>query len=129
MFRITDHVDVKLNLAPKERVLGVYFNCELEKYTDAFVITDRGLHLLSGSNERFIDYDEIATTFLHMNKQDQARDHQFRYVGLELTSGEKIKVSMVGEYENGCLDFYNLDRFIGYMYRDRKRQQTKMPIP
>lgn len=44
-FRITDQLSMNIALAPGERVLGVYFNREIDDYSDAFVITSLGLHI------------------------------------------------------------------------------------
>ncbi|MBU6450767.1 MAG: hypothetical protein KGS72_03240 [Cyanobacteria bacterium REEB67] len=125
LFRITTHVSVDLKLEPEERILGVYFNAALDDYSEGFILSSKGIHILSAPDKRFIPYNSIASSDMHMNKQDQARDYKYRYVELILESGERVKISMVGEYENGTLDFYNLDRYIGYVYRDEKMRNEK----
>ena len=118
LFRITEHAPAGIKLAQNEQVMGVYFNRSFDDYSDGFVVSSRGLYLLSPDGSRFLAYSEIVTSNLHKNKADQGRDLKYRYVELILKSGEHVKVFMHGEYENGCLDLYNLDRFLGYVYRD-----------
>lgn len=123
LFCVTEHAPADIKLAPNERVLGVYFNKSLDDYSDGFVVSSAGLHLLSPVGTRFLAYGDIVTSDLHKNKADQGRDLKYRYVELILKSGERVKVSVHGEYENGCLDLYNLDRFLGYVYRDCHSKQ------
>jgi len=111
-FRMTDYVPLNLKLAPEERILGVYFN-------------RKGLHLLSSSAARFIDYEDIATDALHPNKQDQGRELKYRYVELILKSGERIKVYVSGEYEKGGLELYDLARFLSYVHGDRRIESER----
>jgi hypothetical protein len=125
LFRITDHVAADIQLALDERVLGVYFNKNFDDYSDGFVLSSRGLYLLLPGATRFIAYEDIETSDLHKNKADQGRELKYRYVELILKSGEHVKVHIYGEYENGCLDLYNLDRFLAYVYRDSKLKNTK----
>ncbi len=124
-FRMTDYVPLNLKLAPEERILGVYFNREFDNYSDGFVISTKGLHLLSSSAARFIDYEDIATDALHPNKQDQGRELKYRYVELILKSGERIKVYVSGEYEKGGLELYDLARFLSYVHGDRRIESER----
>lgn len=124
-FHKTSSLPITLNLASDEQVLGVYFNKTWNDFSDGFVITTLGLHLLAAKDNRFIPYKKISDVDLHKNKADQGRDLKFRYVELILKSGESLRVYMFGEYENGCLELYNLDRFLRYVLQDADRQEQR----
>lgn len=125
LFQITEHALVDVKLAHNERILGVYFNKAMDDYSDGFIVSSEGLHLLLPKGSRFVPYDSIRAIDMHKNKHDQGRDVKYRYVELILKSGERVKVYMFGEYKNGCLDLYNLDRFLRYMYRDKQIAKEK----
>lgn len=125
LFRITDQVPVDLKLAESERVLGVYFNKDIDDFSDGFVLSSLGLHLLSPTGSLFVAYDDIRAIDMHKNKHDQGTDLKYRYVDLVLQSGQRVKVYLFGEYENGCLDLYDLDRYIRYVYRDKQIENER----
>jgi hypothetical protein len=114
-----------MDLAPNEQILGVYFNKAWNDFSDGFIVTTSGLHLLFHERVRFISYEDIRTFDIHKNKADQGRDLKYRYVELLLKSGENVKVFVSGEYENGCLEMYNLDRFLRYVFADARRARAK----
>lgn len=84
-----------ISLVPNEAVIGMYQNSP-DKFDNAIVITNYGLHFLS-KQPRFIPYDSIgATRPYSTDKTEMIEQPGSRLIVIELTNGESVNIPVVG---------------------------------
>lgn len=103
-------ISALVNLEPSEQLLGIYQVGS--ESSEAILVTDMGLHVLSQPSPNFIPYVSMESVNTEASKEELTANESLRKLRVKLKTGVTVDLMITGQHEEGGLDLYGFETFL-----------------